>query len=132
MNTTTAVLRPGLSPEVIVAQSSPAVLFLQGADGARILLKRFYPEVVTNTTTITAKPESVGRSKVTITSDLENAEIYIDDKFVGNTPATITLSTGGHKIEVKGQNGETWQRDLGVLDDSEVTVKAILKKQPAN
>lgn len=90
------------------------------------VLRRFYPNVVNSTS---ATPESKGKGKVTITSDLDSAEVYIDGKFVGNVPAKITLSVGTHKVEVKGPNGESWQRDLEVLDESDVMLKAVLQKK---
>jgi hypothetical protein len=47
---------------------------------------------------------------------------------VGETPATFTLASGQHKVEVKNQTGQSWQRELEVLDGSEVKLTAKLTK----
>ena len=60
---------------------------------------------------------------------MEGADICIDGKFVGNAPATFTLSSGPHKIEVKDQGGASWQRDLEVLEDSDVKLAAKLVRK---
>jgi S1-C subfamily serine protease len=87
------------------------------------VLRRFYPDTSLGPN---PQPESRGKGKVSITSNLEGADIYIDGKFVGNTPATFNLPSGSHSIAVKGQDGTTWQRDLEVLEDSDVKVNAVL------
>ncbi len=60
---------------------------------------------------------------------MENAEIYVDDNFVGSAPSTLTLESGNHKVEVKAPGGAPWQRDLLVLDGSDVALKAILNQK---
>jgi hypothetical protein len=67
-----------------------------------------------------------GTGRVAITSDPAGAEIYIDGKFVGQTPSTIRLPSGAHRIEVKSQGKQNWQRDLEVLKDSELTLHPVL------
>lgn len=88
------------------------------------VLRRFYPEIgyVSN-----PRHESRGKGKVSITSNGDGAEIYIDGKFVGDTPTTFTLASGPHNIEVKRQDGAGWQRQLEVLEDSEVKLNAVLQ-----
>jgi hypothetical protein len=61
-------------------------------------------------------------------SDLDAADIYIDGKLVGNAPATFILPAGPHRIEVKDQSQTIWQRELEVLADSDVKLKAVLPK----
>jgi len=38
-------------------------------------------------------------------------------------------ASGKHKIEVKDQTGGAWQRDLEVLEDSDVKLTATLLKK---
>jgi len=71
---------------------------------------------------------SVG--SVTIASDPPGAEIYIDGKFVGQTPSTIQLSSGTHHIDVKSPGKRDWQRDLDVLKDSQLTLHPVLESSP--
>lgn len=43
--------------------------------------------------------------------------------------AVTAMLSGPHKIEVKDQTGGNWQRDLEVLDDSDVRVMARLVRK---
>jgi serine/threonine protein kinase len=63
-----------------------------------------------------------------ISADVENADIYVDGNFVGSVPSTLTLQEGPHKIEAKSASG-TWERDLTVLPESDVLLKASLNKK---
>jgi hypothetical protein len=67
-----------------------------------------------------------GKGHVTIVADTVGAEIFVDGRFVGNAPGSFT---GPHKIEVKDQNGEVWQRDLEVLREGEIRLTAKLTKR---
>jgi hypothetical protein len=67
---------------------------------------------------------------VTITSEPPGAEVYVDAKFVGQTPSTIHLATGSHRIEVKSRGMQTWLRDLEVLKDSQLTLHPVLSASP--
>lgn len=62
---------------------------------------------------------------LSITSDLPSSEIYIDDKFVGQTPSLVPLDAGMHRIEVKAPGKKSWQRDLDVLAGSQITLHAV-------
>jgi S1-C subfamily serine protease len=70
-----------------------------------------------------------GTGRVSIVADPEGADIYVDGKLVGEAPATLVLPSGRHEIEVKDEEGRKWIRDLDILGDSEVTLKAKLKTQ---
>lgn len=69
-------------------------------------------------------------STVTFTSDPSGAEIYIDGKFVGQTPSTISMYPGPHAVVVKAAGRKNWQRDLDVLKDSQVALHPVLDVQP--
>ena len=90
------------------------------------VLQKFFPDV--KLTVTTQAQQQKGKGHVSISADVEGADIYIDGKFVGNVPATLTLPSGPHTIEVKDQNGAKWQRELEVLEDSDVKVTAKLTK----
>lgn len=90
------------------------------------VLQRFFPNV---TQVQNGQEQRKGKGHVAVSADVEGAEIFIDGKFVGNAPATLTLSSGQHKIEVKDQNGAIWQRDLEVLEDSDVKLVAKITKK---
>jgi PEGA domain len=69
-------------------------------------------------------------SSVTIASDPASADIFVDEQFVGQTPSTIRLAAGSHRIEVKVPGKKTWERNLQVLKDSQITLHAVLEKGP--
>jgi len=46
-------------------------------------------------------PDGVGT--VTVSSDPDGAEIFIDDKFLGNAPATLKLPLVSHAVLLKSQ-----------------------------
>jgi S1-C subfamily serine protease len=89
------------------------------------IVQRFFP----NITQMEGNQEPhAGKGRVSIETDLEGADIYIDGKLVGETPATFVLPSGQHQIEVKDTDGHIWTRDLDVLDDSDVKLRARLPK----
>src|SRR6266550_8770276 len=51
-----------------------------------------------------------GVDTVTVSSDLDGAEIFIDDKFLGNAPATLKLSPGSHAVLLKLPGHTDWRR----------------------
>jgi PEGA domain len=71
-----------------------------------------------------AKNSSEGGS-VAIASEPADADIYIDGKFVGQTPSTVRLPAGAHHVEVRAQGKQNWERDLEVLKDSQLTLHAV-------
>lgn len=75
-----------------------------------------------------ASPEGVGT--VIITSEPDGAEIFVDDKFHGNTPATLRLPTGSHEIVLKFPKHADWRRTLEVLKSSKTSLKATLASVP--
>jgi len=67
---------------------------------------------------------------VTFTSEPDGADILVDGKFMGNTPSKMKLSPGHHSIQIKGPQGQVWERELEILKGSEVTVRAIPESKP--
>jgi hypothetical protein len=62
-----------------------------------------------------------------VTSDPDGAEIHLDDKFVGASPATLRIPEGLHNLVLKSAQHADWTRSLNILRDGTVTVKASLK-----
>ena len=67
---------------------------------------------------------------VTISSNPPGADIYVDGKFVGQTPSTIHLPSGLHRIEVKSRGKQAWERNLDVMKDSQLTLHPTLEESP--
>jgi len=77
-----------------------------------------------------ARQTPAGLGSVTITSDPDGAEIYVDDKFVGNAPAKLKLPAGNHVMILKAAGFKEWKRTLEVLKGSQVTLKPALEPAP--
>jgi hypothetical protein len=74
----------------------------------------------------------IAASTVSFSSEPNGAEIYIDGKFVGQTPATISMQPGSHVVVVKATGRKNWQRDLEVLRDSQVALRPVLEIQASS
>jgi S1-C subfamily serine protease len=81
-----------------------------------------------------AEPETsqapLGFGTVAITSKPDGAEIYVDDKFVGNAPAKLKLPAGNYNMMLKAPGFADWKRTLEILKDSHVTLKPMLEHRP--
>jgi PEGA domain len=75
--------------------------------------------------TVAFAPEGYGT--VLITSDPDGAEIFVDQKFVGNAAAKLRLAAGDHRIVLKCVGCMAWRRDIQVLKGSQVNLNADLK-----
>ena len=70
------------------------------------VIRRLSPDAVTQVQSPPElKPPGIG--KISITSDTENADIYLDGKFVGNAPSVLRVPSGSHKIQVKSTSGKS-------------------------
>jgi hypothetical protein len=67
---------------------------------------------------------------VEIASDPPGADIYVDGKFAGQTPSTLSLGAGSHRVEVKVAGKRSWARDLEVFRDSRLTLHPVLEPSP--
>jgi hypothetical protein len=63
-----------------------------------------------------------------VASDPAGAELYVDGHFVGQTPATLRLASGAHRIELRASGKRDWSRELEVVKDSEVTVRPVMER----
>jgi hypothetical protein len=72
----------------------------------------------------TQQPAKEG--KITISCDVEAADVFVDGAFVGNSPATLSLSEGTHTIEVKKQGQGAYKREVRVLAGSQTSIRAEL------
>ena len=57
------------------------------------------------------------------------AEIYIDGASLGYSPAKLTLSAGKHALRIQKDGYQAWSKDITVLENSEFTVSAELKRK---
>jgi serine protease Do len=90
------------------------------------LLQRFYPDSKGPRAVVA----SVGVGNLRVDSDPAGAEIYIDGNFVGQTPSTIPLTTGNHKVLLKSPGRKDWERSMEVMKDGELTLHPALEQSP--
>ena len=118
----------GITTVKIVDAKVQGIGFALSSSDLASVLQRFYPAVATSQAIAApAKQEATG--VVSILADQDNAEIYVDDRFVGNTPSILKLTAGPHLVQVKAPGRRTWERTLEVLKESQITVKAILEAE---
>jgi hypothetical protein len=67
---------------------------------------------------------------VNVSSDPLGAEIFVDGKFAGQTPSTLHVSGGMHKIEIKAEGRAVWVRELEITKGSSVSVRPTLAASP--
>jgi hypothetical protein len=94
------------------------------------------PKAVPAEPSMTAAPSLVpvsaasssAKGTVTVTSTPDGADVYVDDNFVGNAPATLKLLPGKHTVKVQQDGYKAWTKDVSVFADSEANLKASLSK----
>jgi hypothetical protein len=54
----------------------------------------------------------------------DNAEVFVDGEFRGSTPVNLHLTAGAHKVELRLEGFQAWERELVVVagDDTRVAV----------
>ncbi len=53
-------------------------------------------------------------------------EIFVDNEFVGMTPAKLTLAEGPHAIEVKRAGRKNFHREIRIIPGAEVNLRPVL------
>ena len=115
---------PALSvPSVTTAESSAHRSDSQDATSAPSSGAPAISEPAVSLPTVTSSPEGFGQ--LTITSDPDAAEIFVDGKFIGNTPATLKLPAGPHLFLLKSPSRPDYSRTVEVPKSSKLTLKAL-------
>jgi S1-C subfamily serine protease len=143
----------GVNTSKLIRKSVHGIGFALSSSDVLQVLHRFYPDVVASkpqenpeqeqgepvaeedsvaVETSSAPPAagSDGVGTIIISSVPDGAEIFVDEKFHGNTPATLKLPTGSHAIVLKFPGRANWKRTLEVLKSSKVTLRATLDRAP--
>lgn len=90
------------------------------------------PESSTASPTTNSLASSSDRlGTIVISSDLDSVEIFVDGKFLGNTPATLRLPAGPHTFVLKSTGFPDYSRTLDLPKSSKLTLKAIFQPQTA-
>jgi hypothetical protein len=86
------------------------------------------PSMTAGPSVVPVNAVSSGKGSVTVSSTPDGADVYVDDNFVGNAPATLKLSPGKHTVKVSQDGYKAWSKDISVFADSDVNLKAALAK----
>src|SRR6267142_3434733 len=137
----------GINTQKLIKKNVTGIGFALSATDLLEVLHRFYPNVAlanhgaaqaasppaladnreSSEALKTASPfiaDAVGT--VSVSSEPDGAEIFVDDKFLGNAPATLKLPAGPHSILRKFPGHADWRRTFEVLKSSKTSLKAAL------
>jgi len=143
----------GVNTSKLIRKNVHGIGFALSSSDVLQVLHRFYPDVVASkpqeipeqeqgeavaeedsvaveTSSASPAPGSEGVGTIIISSVPDGAEIFVDEKFHGNTPATLKLPTGSHAIVLKFPGRADWKRTLEVLKSSKVTLRGTLDRAP--
>jgi hypothetical protein len=70
---------------------------------------------------------SAEQAHLQVSSAPDGADIEIDGSFVGNTPSTIGVAAGQHKITVRKTGFTPWERTI-IVSSGQVSVNAVLEQ----
>jgi PEGA domain len=85
-------------------------------------------QTVAETKSTAATTDAGGIGTVAIATVPDGGEIYSDDQFCGNAPATVKLKPGKHTVRVKMAGFKEWSREISVGSGSEAHLTATLEK----
>lgn len=57
---------------------------------------------------------ALANAELEVRSTPDDADILLDDAFVGSTPSTVGVSTGDHVLKVNKNGYKTWQRNIRI------------------
>lgn len=86
------------------------------------------PDTPSITKPAESSPGGKEEGRILLASVPDGAEVYVDDNFVGNTPATLKLPAGKHTVKVSEKGYAAWTKEISVFAGSEVNMKATLEK----
>ena len=112
----------GITTLKVVGTGVQSIGFALSSADLIAVLHRFYPGI--STPKPGASEFTEGSGTLTIASEPDSAEVYVDGKFVGNAPATLKLPTGSHTIRLKSLGHIDWERTIEMLKDSQLNLKA--------
>jgi len=134
----------GINSQKVIKKNVTGIGFALSASDLLAVLRHFYPQgsnpnenaVASANSKLPSRASMVstgasmqivdGFGVTEMTSNPNGAEIFLDDKFVAASPATLRISEGVHALTLKSAHHTDWSRSITILKDSTVTVKATL------
>lgn len=77
---------------------------------------------------LSTKSVQTESATISVSSNPDGADVYADDAFVGNAPATLKLSPGKHIVKVTMAGHKDWSREITAIAGSEAHLKVDLEK----
>ncbi len=130
---------------IVFFPAAPLFLFMHGKDitipkGTEITAyingdipldpAKFQPKPATEAMSApTPTTTEAALSSIEIKSTPDVADITVDEKFMGNTPSTLKLSPGDHKIRVEKTGFKPWEKTLTVSAGGAASITATLEAQ---
>jgi hypothetical protein len=114
---------------IVFFPAAPLFLFVHGKDitipaGTEITafvegdmhlnMANFVPPPLPATPSATPAASAVTQASIVIDSTPAAADIEIDSAFVGDTPSTVSVTSGSHQITVKKKGFSDWTKTLSV------------------
>ena len=130
---------------LIVWPAAPFFLFMHGKDvtipqGTEITAyingdcnldrAKFVSNLANGTLPAAGGPSNDALSTVEMKSAPENADISVDGRFVGNTPSSVRLAPGDHKITIEKSGFKPWERTVTVGPGASITINPTLEQLP--
>ena len=78
-------------------------------------------------TKVSPPPPPPPTTSVAFQSEPANAEVYIDGEFRGTAPLNLHLAAGAHKVELRLEGFQVWERELTVVAGNDTRVAATLQ-----
>ncbi len=137
----------GINSQKLIKKNVSGIGFALSASDLLAVLRRFYPatpkalEIGNHAAvmqtglpagssllhTASGLQTSEGFGFAEVSSSPDGAEIYLDEKFVGGSPARLRIGEGAHTVVLKFAHRAEWKRAITILKDSVVTVHAVLE-----
>lgn len=117
---------------IVFFPAAPLFLFMKGKDITIPKGTEITAYINADTPFTTSAPSAPAAAAASSTADVEisstpdGADIEVDGAFRGNSPSTVTLSSGDHAVVVRKAGFQNWERTVHVTSGS-IKVKAELQ-----
>jgi S1-C subfamily serine protease len=118
---------PGLTPASVATASLHSEASPDSAEPASLMSPASSESSTSSASSTSSISFPDGFGVITITSEPEAAEIFIDGKFLGNAPATLKLPAGSHSVLMKSPGFPDYARTLDLPKASRLSLKATFQ-----
>jgi len=98
-------------------------------DAARFAPQNTSKSVTNTVSALASNSTDAALSTVDITSTPDGAEITVDDKYKGSTPAILKFASGDHKVKLEKSGFKSWEKTLTLNNGENAKVNANLEKE---